>query len=515
MAACMEFAAIIGTDPLEVTYSPSDITADEALAMRRYASEAWSGYANAINHLAGTVDFKTTLLDDFGIEYPMNGVTYTVDGGGSISPEGRFESDGTCGTFNVTATYGDFVKKATVTVAEHLTTVPSFPAIVLNADKLSVAENFDGIGTEADATLPEAWRIDKQTIAPRTIGTYATALSNTTYAGGTSLPSNAKNGVWNFGADNSSDRALGGITTGVANGTRAINLYTHLLNDGRKVLEKVTVAYDVEKYRKGNNPAGFAVQLHYSLDGRNWTSAGDSFRTYFEPDNATQGYDEVPGDVRKVEGALPIDLAPGVDVYLAWNISVASGDAAQGAMALAIDNVAVSASLPEVPVTKHRIYVDNRTTWTALGLYAYGDSELFGAWPGAAPIDEQEIDGVIYQIFGLDTDSGSYNLIFNNWNQNKQLPDYNINANRDFYFRIDDNKVEELKSSVDVIAPQESFLSFDGTSVRHSGISALRIYNVSGSLIMSSTESVVAVATLPAGIYIAATANDSIKFVKK
>lgn len=515
MAACMEFAAILGIDPADITYSPSDITAEEAAAMRSYASEAWRGYSNAVNHLAGTVDFSTKLLDDFGIEYPMEGVSFAVNGGGTIDSAGHFESDGTCGTYTVTATYGNFEKKATVTVAEHLTEVPTFPAIVLNASRLSFSEDFDSMGVEASASLPEAWRIDKQTIAPRTLGTYATALTATTYAGGTSLPSNAKNGVWNFGADGSADRAPGGITTGVANGTRAINLYAHLLNDGRKRLEKVSVAYDVEKYRKGNNPAGFAVQLYYSLDGRNWTSAGDAFRTYFEPDNATEGYAEVPGEVRQVKALLPVDLAPGVDVYLAWNISVATGDAAQGAMALAIDNVAVSASLPEVPVTKHRIYVDNRTTWDALGLYAYGDSELFGAWPGAAPIDEQEIDGVVYQIFGLDTDSGSYNLIFNNWNKNKQLPDYAINANRDYWFRIDDNKAEELESSVDVIAPQENLLSFDGRNVRHSGRSVLRIYNVSGSLLMSSSEPTVDVDNLPAGIYIAASADGSIRFLKR
>lgn len=144
------------------------------------------------------------------------------------------------------------------------------------------------------ASLPEGWRIDRQTVAPRTVGSYGVASEKTTYAGGVNLPANAKNGIWNFGDTQGTDRALGGITTGVANGTRAINLYAHLHNNGAKNIEKLNVAYDIEKYRKGNNPAGFAVQLYYSVDGRNWTSAGADFYTKLEPDAATEGYAEVP-----------------------------------------------------------------------------------------------------------------------------------------------------------------------------------------------------------------------------
>ncbi len=515
LAACLEYAAILGVDPATITFTPENVTEAEGVAMRQYASEAWLGYDNAINHFKATVAFKTTLVDDFGIEYPTEGKQFSIDGGGTISADGKFVSDGTPGTFTVTATFGEFIKTAVITVAEHLTVVPQYPAIVLNADNLSASENFDAIGTEATATLPEEWRIDKQIVAPRTVGTYADAFTQTTYAGGTNLPSGAKNGVWNFGADGSNDRALGGITTGIDNGTRAINLYTHLLNDGKKRLENVTVKYDVEKYRKGSNSAGFAVQLYYSLDGRNWKSAGTDFYTYLEPDAKTEGYAEVPGETRAVTGKLPVNLDPQVDLFLAWNISVASGDAANAAMALAIDNFEISGTLPKVPVTKYRIYVDNQTTWTALGLYAYGDSELFGAWPGAAPIDEQEINGVTYQVFGLDNEGGSFNLIFNNWNQSKQLPDYPIVANRDFYFRIDDTKAVEIESSVDLVEAEEGRLVYDGYALRHSGKYTVRVYNISGALLMSSAEEVIDVETLPAGVYVAATADSSIKFVRR
>lgn len=504
MAACMEFGAIMGIDPLEITHIPEGMTADEALNMRRFASEALKGYSNTISHLDGTILFKAHVYDDFGIELPAEGVVYTVDGGGTISPDGLFKSDGTRGEFTVTAKWNGFERKASVIVTDHGTEVPSYPAISLNADKLSASEDFDSMGSDATATLPEEWRIDRQTVGTRTLGTFATALSQTTYSGGESLPSNAKNGVWNFGAEGDSDRAPGGITTGVDNGTRAINLYTHLVNDGKKSIAKLNVAYDIEKYRKGNNEAGFAVQMYYSFDGRNWQNAGTDFYTYLAPDAATEGYAEVPGEVIPVEGVLPIEFGAGIDIFLAWNISVASGDAAQGAMALAIDNVRFEGELPVVPQTKHCIYVDNRTTWDALGLYAWGDSELFGAWPGQAPIDELEKDGIVYTVFGLDADGGNFNLIFNNWNNNKQLPDYNITADRDYWFIIDDSSVKEI-SVTGVNNVEENFddLFFNGWKLTSSSESQISIFTTDGRLVLKSMGPEMNVDILPKGLYIA------------
>lgn len=503
MAACMEYGIIFGEDPATIT-TDGTIASDVAASMREYASQALKGYVNAISHTDATVRFSAHIFDDFGIEMPAEGgVTFTVDGGGSISPEGVFVSDGTRGTFTVTATSGSFTRTAHITVADHETVVITYPAIELNEDCLEASENFDSMGAEATAALPEAWRIDRQTSSPRTIGTYGTALTETMYSGGASLPSNAKNGLWNFGADNSADRAVGGITTGVANGTRAVNVYTHLRNNGRKQIENIVLSYDVEKYRKGKNAAGFAVQLYYSVDGRNWISAGDDFRTFFEADAETAGYDAVPGETRSVSAKLPADLGSGMDLYLAWNISVADGSDAQAAQALAIDNVSVAGSLPEIPVTAHNIYVDNRTSWAATGLYAWGDSELFGAWPGQAPVDESVIDGVTYQIFGIDAESGSYHLIFNNWNNNKQLPDYDITAGRDFWFRIDDEKVVEIDpAGIHGVTVTSDALTFDGTTVYAPADSAIEVLNMQGMRVLGAHGDSLSLEGLAAGMYI-------------
>lgn len=457
MAACMEYGTVFGEDPNTITYTPSGIDSAVAVSLRNYASKAVKGYVNQVNHLAGTVQYSCKVYDDFGVEKYVGQPQFSVNGGGSISESGLFSSDGTRGEFTINAICGEFKASAKVSVADHKTIVVEYPSISINEDKLTVSENFDGMGEDATANLPEGWRIDRQIVAPRTLGTYGAADVSTMYSGGVNLASNAKNGTWNFGADNGEDRAVGGITTGIANGSRAINIYTHLKNTGRKNIENIQLSYDVEKYRKGNNSAGFAVQLYYSYDGRNWVSADKAFYTYLAPDAETAGYSSVPGETIPVSGTLLVPLGAGMDLYLGWNISVATGDIAQSAMAIGIDNVLLEGSLPAIPVTDHKIYVDNQTSWSALGLYAWGDSELFGVWPGQAPIDEIESEGVKYKVFGLNSAGGNYHLIFNNWNNNKQLPDYDIVANRDYWFCITDNAVKELSApSADeiVIAPE-------------------------------------------------------------
>ncbi|MDE5662592.1 MAG: hypothetical protein K2I37_00960 [Muribaculaceae bacterium] len=515
MAACMEFGLIYGTDPAEITYTPAGLEESTAADMRAYASQALAGHTNAIDHQKATVAFSAKVFDAFGLEVEdAEPVSFAVSGGGTISPEGLFTSDGTRGIFSVTAKSGPFEKTASIKVADAETVVITYPAININKDNPVASEDFNTMGTEAEATLPEGWRIDKQTVGTRAIGTYALASEKTTYAGGTSLPSNAKNGVWNFGADGSDDRAPGGITTGVANGTRAVNLYTHLYNDGKKAFDRLDITYNVEKYRKGNNAAGFTVQMYYSFDGRNWTSAGEGFRTDFAPDSETAGYAEVPGETVAVDATLPVNFGPGLDLYLAWNISVTSGDAAQGAMALAIDDFTVEAIEPEVPETLHRIYVDNRTSWDALGLYAWGDGEIYGVWPGAAPIDEQLINGTLWQVFGLDAASGTYNLIFNNWNNGKQLPDFTISDMRDYYLKIDDEAVTEvsIETGVDTIVIND--ISFDGRTVSCPGAEAIRILNLQGVQVATAGDAVDTIG-LAQGIYIISASTPNGRTVKK
>ena len=451
MAACMEYGLIFGVDPATITSHPAAVSDADAVTMRSYASQALKGFTNIVDHTAATVRYQAVGFDQYGKEMdaPADFV-YALTDGGELDANHVFTSNGTEGVYSVSAENEKYHLSATVKVTHAETQVVTFPAIELNADKLSTQENFDLMGTAADATLPEGWRIDRQTSAPRTVGSYAASQNQTMYAGGASLPSNAKNGLWNFGQDDSSDRAIGGISTGVADGTRCVNVYAHFLNTGVKNIENLHISYDVEKYRKGNNAAGFTVQMYYSVDGRNWTSAGNDFCTTFAADAATEGYATVPGDVRSVSAVLDAKMQPGVDFYLAWNITVTSGDNAAGAMALAIDNFQLTGELPTIPTAKHYIYAIDETGYDALGLYAWGDGELFGAWPGESWVDQKTIGDNVYKVFLLDAESGSYNLIFNNWNNGLQAPDFNITANRDYYLRVTATAVTEVTDATNI-----------------------------------------------------------------
>ncbi|MBR3729208.1 MAG: hypothetical protein IKN10_09540 [Muribaculaceae bacterium] len=501
MAAAMEYGLIYGVDPMEITWAPSGLSSDDAAAMRGYASRALNGFTNYVDHTAGQVHYKVTVRDQFGMEIDApTPVEMTLSDGGDIDANLVFTSNGTNGEYTVTATTGDFTQNATVKVATALTEVVTYPAIELNESVLNASESFDVMGEDATATLPEAWRIDRILTAPRTVGRYDQADDQTMYSGGVSLPSNAKNGTWNFGDNAGDDRALGGISTGVANGTRCVNVYAHLLNTGKKDIENVNVNYNVEKYRKGNNSAGFAVQLYYSIDGRNWTSAGNGFYTYFAPDAETIGYETVPGDVVSVSGVLPTKLSRGCDLYLAWNISVASGDAAQGAMALGIDDFAISGELPKIPESQHYIFVNDQTGWDALGLYAWGDSELFGAWPGEASVGDSIVNGINYKVFLLNANSGNYHLIFNNWNNGVQLPDYDIVADRDYYFTITGAGVTEDQATViECLTDAAPVVQINGKQVSYPGL--ITVYNLHGQVIASGKESM-GLSHLSRGIYI-------------
>lgn len=93
----------------------------------------------------------------------------------------------------------------------------------------------------------------------------------------------------------------------------------------------------------------------------------------------------------------------------------------------------------------YAIYVVDQTSWTALALYAWGDGEIFGGWPGIEPTGMVTIDGVTYKYFdtGAENEGLNVNLIFNNKGGGIQLNDYNITLDQDYYLQITDDGVFE------------------------------------------------------------------------
>lgn len=348
MAACMEYALIYNEPISAITYKPEGLTDTEAQQMRTYAETTMQQFNNPVDHHAGRLCFTAQIVDQDGL--PMQAaddVTWTISGGGTIDANQVFTSNGTPGTYTVTARNAHFTKSSQFIVGEAMAQQPTptvQPSFVLRNDGTSYIQDFDGLGSTANATLPEGWRTDRQLSAPRTVGSFAEATDKTDYQGGSNLSATAKNGLYNFGAGDAAtatDRALGGISTGIAGGTRCVNVYAHIVNGAEEAITGLNIEYDVEKYRNGNNAAGFCVQLYTSEDGTNWVSAGENFYAYFVPDARTEELAEVPGKTVHVKQTLAKPI-PGKDgLYLAWNITVAQGTAANAAMALAIDNFKV------------------------------------------------------------------------------------------------------------------------------------------------------------------------------
>lgn len=208
------------------------------------------------------------------------------------------------------------------------------------------------IGTSATATLPSGWKMDKNTTV-RLVGSYSSAVTATEQRGGNNMSNSASNGLYNFAAGEptiATDRALGGLSS--KDNSKSVNIYVQLSNNGTSAIGSFKISYNVEKYRKGSNAAGFSIGMYYSTDGTTWTSAGSDFLTSFSADADNTGYTPAPGvTVTVTNKTLSQTLAAGSSIYLAWNYSVTSGTTTSNAQALGIDDVSITA-MPTEPTNQ-------------------------------------------------------------------------------------------------------------------------------------------------------------------
>ena len=85
-----------------------------------------------------------------------------------------------------------------------------------------------------------------------------------------------------------------------------------------------------------------------------------------------------------------------------------------------------------------RIYIQNQTNWDALALYAWGDAEAFGGWPGATPVNTETVADNDYLVFGLPAEMAGkeLHLIVNNNGGGKQLDELVITVPEDEIFLV-------------------------------------------------------------------------------
>ena len=105
----------------------------------------------------------------------------------------------------------------------------------------------------------------------------------------------------------------------------------------------------------------------------------------------------------------------------------------------------------EAPEPEHDgfcIYVDDQTGWDALALYAWGDAEVFGGWPGASVKGTWKHEGVTWKYFDFgEANTGlTEHLIFNNGGNGVQLADFDFTIDRNVYVKITPEGVEEVST---------------------------------------------------------------------
>ncbi len=91
---------------------------------------------------------------------------------------------------------------------------------------------------------------------------------------------------------------------------------------------------------------------------------------------------------------------------------------------------------PDEPTdTGYKLCVENQTGWDVPYMYAWGDAEVFGGWPGQEAATTETVDGVTYLVWYIGSDGKSYNPIINN-NNGSQLDGPSITATKDWYFTV-------------------------------------------------------------------------------
>lgn len=98
------------------------------------------------------------------------------------------------------------------------------------------------------------------------------------------------------------------------------------------------------------------------------------------------------------------------------------------------------------------IYVVDNSGFADLAMYAWGDAEAFGGWPGIKMTGTVAIDGTTYKYFDTgEANKGlSVNLIFNDNGGGQQLGDYSVTLDRDYYLELTPGGVLEYDPSASV-----------------------------------------------------------------
>lgn len=91
---------------------------------------------------------------------------------------------------------------------------------------------------------------------------------------------------------------------------------------------------------------------------------------------------------------------------------------------------------PVEPTETYCLYVCDNTGWNDLAVYAWGDAEVFGAWPGAVSVEARKVNGKVYWKYPVSVADANVNLIFNNNGEGTQFDGPNVTFDQDIYITV-------------------------------------------------------------------------------
>ncbi len=142
------FSATTNTDPVTVTVTADGL--EETYTFRVGDAPVLDSLAVTPAFLnveeSSTSTFSATGIDQYGDPYELTGLTWVVNGGGTINANGVFTSDGTLGTYTITATSGAVSTPATVVVNPPLQNVALGKTATATSEVTPAALALDGSG---------------------------------------------------------------------------------------------------------------------------------------------------------------------------------------------------------------------------------------------------------------------------------------------------------------------------------------------------------------------------------
>lgn len=91
---------------------------------------------------------------------------------------------------------------------------------------------------------------------------------------------------------------------------------------------------------------------------------------------------------------------------------------------------------PTPEPANYSLYVIDQTGWEAIAVYAWGDKEMFGGWPGLLFAEKETVNNKEYKVVKYTGSEEKLNLIFNNNGGGAQLKDFAITAGKDYYLQV-------------------------------------------------------------------------------